>query len=1013
MTLKPRRGHQPWYLRFHDLMPHRVREVLLVSSPYDAFILEQDGQLTARVFQEYSNLDLSQAPRITHAISAEHALTLLNERHFDMVITMLHLAGMDVSAFARQVKVLDGRMPVVVFAFSEAELSFFATEIMTGDIDRVFVWTGDTRVLVAAIKLLEDQMNVDHDTRASGVRVIIVVEDSTSRYSSFLSLFYGELLQQAGSLIAEGLNDLHKRLRMRARPRVLLATNFEEAMAYYEKYQRYVFGVISDVRFPRDGQEVAEAGFDLVRIIRQNDPDLPILLQSAEQGLQAHAEELHVSYAEKTSLQLARQIRHFLQEGLGFGDFVFRLPDRTEVGRARDVYDMERQLPNVPVESIEFHANSNHFSVWLMARSMLRLAERLRPRRVDEFKDAEAMRQHLIAVLREARMQERQGAITDFTARKDETETPFVRLGKGSIGGKGRGIAFANSLIVRHGLDKQYPEMRVRIPRTVAIGTDEFDRFVVENDLEDLRKCSDDREIIARFLRGRLSEEVLRDLKMACLWEMKGPLAVRSSSLLEDSLLHSFAGIYATYMLPNNHPDPSVRLRELCRAVKAVYASTYCQEARAYAGLTFPVDEEKMGVVIQECVGAAHGERFYPNFAGVALSYNYYPFGPQQAEEGIVAVALGLGQMVVSGGNMLQFSPASPQILPQFPSPQHFLKYSQTEFFAVDLGRPTVDFFAGPDSSVGRFGLKMAEQDGTLSAVGSVYRPNDDTIQDTLREKGPRVVTFNNVLKWESIPLAAALGEILEVLEEGIGQPVEVEFAVDMGDWGRNPSERKKRRDPCLYILQVRPQATRSASNAVLPKEVPQEFVFSRTSMALGHGIIDDITDILYVKEGVVSEVGSREVAQQVGAVNEELRAAGRPYLLVGPGRWGSSDPFLGIPVHWRQISGARVIVETPFEGRCVEPSQGSHFFHNITTRSVGYLTLAKPPGGGGVEPSFDRAWVQEQPLIGETSALRHVRLKAPLTVYIDAHAGQAVIHKPNAPTPGEVESSVIIPSHE
>lgn len=1013
MTLKPRRGHQPWYLRFHDLMPHRVREVLLVSSPYDAFILEQDGQLTARIFQEYSNLDLSQAPRITHATSADHALTLLRERHFDMVITMLHLAGMDVSAFARQVKMLYKRMPVVVFAFSEAELTFFASETVTQDIDRVFVWTGDTRILVAAIKLLEDKMNIDHDIRVSGVRVIVVVEDSTSRYSSFLSLFYSELLQQASSLIAEGLNDLHKRLRMRARPRILLATSFEEAMEYYQKYQRYVFGVISDVRFPRNGREDSEAGFDLVRIMRGDDPDLPILLQSAEPGLGARAEKLEVSYAEKNSLQLARQIRHFLQEGLGFGDFVFRLPDRTEVGRARDVYDMERQLPNVPVESVEYHANSNHFSIWLMARSMLRLAERLRPRRVDEFEDVEAMRHHLVTVLREARMQERQGAITDFTARQDETETPFVRLGKGSIGGKGRGIAFVNALIVRHGLEDHYEGMRVRIPRTVAIGTDEFDRFVVENNLEDLRNCFDDREIIARFLDGRLSEEVLRDLKMACLWEMKGPLAIRSSSLLEDSQLHPFAGIYATYMLPNNHPDPSVRLRELCRAVKAVYASTYCQEARAYAGQTFPVDEEKMGVVIQECVGQPHGDRFYPHFAGVALSYNYYPFGPQRAEEGIVALALGLGQMVVSGGNMLQFSPASPQILPQFPSPKHFLKYSQTEFFAVDLSRATVDFFAGPDSSVRRFDLKTAEKDGSLGAVGSVYRPDDDTIRDSLREKGPRVVTFNNVLKWESIPLATAVGEILEVLQDGIGQPVEVEFAVDMGHWGRSPTRGEKRQDPCLYVLQVRPQATRSASSAVLPKGIPESFLFCRTGMALGHGIVDNITDVLYVKEGVVSDVGSPEVARQVGAINDELRTSRRPYLLVGPGRWGSSDPFLGIPVHWRQISGAKVIVETPFEGRSVEPSQGSHFFHNITTRSIGYLTQATPPGGGGLEPFLDREWLDAQPLVGETSAVRHVRLSGPLTVYIDAHAAQAVIYKPDAPAPGEAESAAVFPTHE
>ncbi|MCK5797474.1 MAG: histidine kinase, partial [Deltaproteobacteria bacterium] len=829
MTLRSQRGHDPWYLRFHRLMPHRVREVLLVSSLYDAFILEEDGHLSARVFQEYSNLDLSQAPRITHASCGEEAMDLLAERHFDMVIAMVHLADTDVGALARQIKVLYERLPVVVFAFSEMELAAYQSELATPDIDRVFVWSGDTRMLVAAIKLIEDQQNVDPDIRSAGVRVIIVVEDSVARYSSFLSLFYVELLHQASSLIAEGLNDLHKRLRMRARPRIILATTFEEALAAYRKYQRYVFAVISDVRFPREGREDPEAGFDLTRIIHADDPDVPILLQSAEPGLVERAELLGVSCAQKNSPNLARQIRWFLKEGLGFGDFVFRLPDRTEVGRARDVYEMERQLQHVPAASIAYHASRHHFSLWLMARSMLRLAERLRPRHVEDFEDVEAMRHHLLTVLGEARKREREGAITDFSAQIDETNTPFVRVGTGSIGGKGRGIAFVNSIIVRQGLGESFDGLDVRIPRTVAIGTDEFDHFIEDNDLGDLEDLDDDSEVLRRFLAGRLPDDLIRDLKMACLWEMKGPLAVRSSSLLEDSQLHPFAGIYTTYMLPNNHPDPSVRLRELQNAIKAVYASTYSHEARSYAKTTGPVEDEKMGVLIQESIGQHHGDRFYPSFSGVALSFNYYPFGAQRAEEGICALALGYGQMIVGGGDMLQFSPSTPQVLPQFPTAKHFLKYSQRKFYALDMSRTTVDFFAGEENSLLSLDIRDAEEDGTLAPLASVYRANDDVLRDSLRERGPRVVTFNNILKWEAIPLSAALRELLEVMRQGIGKAVEIEFAVDMGDWGRSPEADKTPRKPCLYLLQVRPQSTHTGSHVLFPEGIPDTYLFCRT----------------------------------------------------------------------------------------------------------------------------------------------------------------------------------------
>lgn len=999
--MEQQRGHEPWYRRFHRLMPHRVREVLLVSSPYDAFILEEDGHLSTQMFLEYSALELSQAPRITHAATGEKAMELLASRQFEMVIAMVHLADIDVKALARQIKMLYQRLPVVVFAFSESELQQYSTDLNSSDIDRVFVWTGDTRMLVAAIKLIEDQMNVDADIKDAGVRVVIVVEDSVGRYSSFLSLFYTELLQQASSLIAEGLNDLHKRLRMRARPRILLATNFEEALEHYKRYKSYLFAVITDVRYPRNGVEDANAGLEFARLIREEDPDLPILLQSAEKGLGEKAKKLNVSYAEKNSTNLGRQIRWFLKEGLGFGDFIFRLPNRREVGRARNVYEMEKELQNVPGESIAFHASRNHFSLWLMARSMLRLAEQLRPRRASEFEDIESMRTHLIGVLRKAREQERQGAITDFSAQQDETNTPFVRLGSGSIGGKGRGIAFVNATIVRNGLEERFPDLKIRIPRTVAIGTDAFDRFIEDNalvDLEDLK----DREVLARFLKADFSEELLRDLKMACLWEMKGPLAVRSSSLLEDSQLNPFAGIYSTYMLPNNHPDPTVRLNELCNAIKAVYASIYSNEARAYTEMTVPMDEEKMGIVIQECVGQQFGERFYPHFSGVALSYNFYPFGAQRANEGICALALGLGQTIVGGGNMMQFSPHTPQILPQFPTAKHFLKYSQTKFYALDLSRNVNDLFEGENDSLELLDLSEAEKDGTLAAVGSVYRANDDAISDSLRERGPRLVTFNNILKWGAIPLSDALTELLDIMHRGMGQPVEIEFAVDMGDWGRSPDNGNDRKVPCLYLLQVRPQSTTTGGQVVVPKGIPKEYLFSKAAMSLGYGVLSEIEDIIYVKDGATANTPTPNIAMEIGELNAKLLNDKRPYLLIGPGRWGSSDPFLGIPVQWNQISGTRVIIELPLEERAVEPSQGSHFFHNITSRNIGYLTVSKVPERD--DPYIDHQWLIEQPLHDETKNVGHIRLDSPLKIFIDGQRGTGMIYKPDTPSEMDIK---------
>lgn len=992
LTKNHRFHRETWYRRFHDLMPFRVREVLLVSSPYDAFILEEDGRLTERLFTDYSELNLSSAPRITHATSGSHALELLKTRGFDLVVSMVRLADMDVIAFNAEVKKRAPRMPTVMLAFTEAEIEQFP-KALHEVVDHVFLWTGDSRIMLAMIKQVEDRLNVDPDTKSAGVRVIVVVEDSVRYYSAFLSVLYSELMTQSQSLISEGLNDLHKLMRMRARPKVLHARTYEQALDHLSRYHRYIFAAICDVRFWRDGKLEAKAGFELAKAFREKLPDIPILMQSSDSENAVIAEYLGLPYSDKCSDHLIYDIRRFLKEGLGFGDFVFRLPDRTEVGRAKDMYEMEQVLCTVPSRSIEYHASRDHFSLWLMARSFFQLAEKIRPTKVGHFDSIEAVREHLLAVLRKARMQEQEGVIADFSPRRSKI-SHFLRLGSGSIGGKGRGLAFAHSLLAHHNLIDRYDGLEVRIPRSVLIGTDEFDRFIDENDLaQKISGLEEDNLVLEQFLDATLPEALKRQLFVA-VEDFGGPLAVRSSSLLEDSHFLPFAGIYSTFMLPNSDPDPQMRFDELCRGIKAVYASTFSQNARSYiSGTPYRIEEEKMGVVIQEMVGRNHKKRFYPEISGVGLSYNYYPVGHQRAEDGIVMLSLGLGENIVSGGSVLQFSPSTPDVLPQFPSARDFLKYSQAQFFALDMTRTEVDFFSGAEGSLGRYDLKIAEEDGALAIAGSVYLPDEDRIRDNLNMPGPRVVTFNNILRWNAIPLAEALDDLLRIVHHGIGCPVEIEFAIDMGDWGRHAPTGMKRRSPRLYVLQIRPQVQQLYSSRIETEGCDEDEILCHTDCALGHGHVEDIRDVVYVKRNDLDSFTTPKVAEQVGKINARLQQEQAPYLLVGPGRWGTSDSRLGIPVQWKQIAGAKIIVETAFNNRIVEPSLGTHFFHNITTFRIGYLTLNQDAQGH----PFDQAWFDEQPAAHESQHVRHVRLPRPLRIRLNGQEGKAVILKPTA----------------
>lgn len=995
----PARPLDPWYSTFHDLMPHRVREILVVSSPYDAFTLEEDGRLTERIFTEYSELNLSSAPRITHVATGAGAMELMAQRRFDLVITMARIADMDVSAFGRKVKGRFPSMPVVLLVLTERDLSQFPGGVDQSAIDHVFWWNGDARILLAIIKLVEDTLNAPEDTAKAGVRVIIVVEDSVRRYSSFLSLLYAELMKQSNSLVYEGVNDLHRLMRMRARPKLVLAKTYGQAMALYMRYRENVVAVISDASFPRTtGQEEdPNAGFDLLRAIRAQAPDVVVLLQSADPGNAVRAAELGVAYVDKNSPDLLKQIGTFVTESLGFGDFVFRLPDRTEVARARDLFQLEALLRTVPDASVEFHATHNHFSLWLMARSMFGLAREVRPVKKSEFKGISDLRGYLIHVLEESRRLQQEGVITDFSSKLAGPGSHFTRLGKGSLGGKARGLAFIHALLARNQLRHRFEGMQLRIPRSVVIATDEFDRFMESNRIfEGGMASTDARTVLRRCLAGRLSDTLMRELPQA-LAEMTGPLAVRSSSLLEDSQLQPFAGIYATYMVPNNHPDPRVRLEELCRAIKAVYASTYSEDARAYIGGTpYSLEEEKMGVVIQEVVGQTYGTRHYPHASGVAVSYNYYPLGHQKAEEGLAMIALGLGQGIVQGGLAVQFSPSSPGLLPQFGSAKDYLQFTQTSFYALDLSRSTVDFLADDVASLRQFDLRAAEEDGALALVGSVYSRDDDTVRDNVQLPGTRLVTFHNILKYATLPVAPALEALLELFTAGMGGPVEIEFALDAGDWGRFPSAGRAPREPTLFVLQVRPQATQALDSTVDVDTVDEAQVLCRSDRSLGHGVIDGISDLVVVKRLDLEAHETPAIAMQVGELNARLVKEKKPYLLVGPGRWGSSDARLGIPVKWAQIAGAKAIVETDFKDRQVEPSQGTHFFHNVTSFRIGYLTLSNIDRHATAEQRrIDASWLAAQPTASETAEVRHIRLERPLRILLDGRKSTAVILKP------------------
>jgi CheY-like chemotaxis protein len=974
---------------FEELMPFRVHDILLVSSLYDSFILREDGRLNELLIGESLELDLQQIPGITHVSSGAEALARArSEPRFNLIIANLQLSDMDAAELARQVKTAALNVPVVVLAYDYREIKNFRVRNPHTDIERIFLWQGNVRILIAIVKYIEDKRNVRHDTEVMGVPVILVVEDNIRYYSAFLPLIYTELITQSRGLIGEGLNMAHKLVRMRARPKILLSTTYEDAVANVLTYQDYLLGVVSDIEFPRDGVLSPDSGFDLAHMVRSVVADAPIVLQSSRTQFMPRAQAEAVSFLRKRSPTLLLDLRRYLIEQFSFGDFVFRLPDHTEVARAKDLNALEKLLHEVPEESILYHSERNHFSRWLRARTEFALAQKLRPRRVSDFADGEALRRDLIESIAEYRAEQSGLLIGDFQAATFKaSEGTFLRLGGGSLGGKARGLAFVRHLLHKNGASTQFAGVRIAVPPTLVLATDIFDQFLRENDLADFAiRCDDDAEIAERFLRATVPAQVTMEL-LAYLEQVRYPLAVRSSSLLEDSQYQPFTGVYQTFMLPNQEGDVAVRLEQLMDAIKRVYASTFSQHAKAYIRATpYRLEEEKMAVLLQRVVGSTHGERFYPEVSGVVRSWNFYPIAPSTSEDGIATVALGLGRAVVDGGKCLMFSPRYPQNLVQFSSVHDMLTNSQSEFWAIDVSEGLGEK-AGDGTSVRerKFTLRDAEKDGTLYAVGSTYSPDNDAIYDGMSRPGARVVSFAPILKYGRFPLAPVLETLMKVGEQGLAKPVEIEFAVKLPQGSGEVAE--------FGFLQMRPLVLSRETEELKLDDVNPAQVLCRSSNVLGNGRISDIRDVVMVDFHRFERAKSFEVAETVSYFNSKLNQEGKPYLLIGVGRWGSNDPWLGIPVEWDQVSGARVIVEAGFRDFRVTPSQGSHFFQNLTAFQVGYFTVNPDAGEGFV----DWEWLGARTPVEERDCVRHLRFETALEVVMNGRANAGVVVKPRS----------------
>lgn len=973
---------------FVNLMQHRVYNVLLLGSKYDVFTIEEDGRIEEQLFNEYTSLNLRFPPRFTLVSSEEHANKLLKKREFDLIISMPSGDSINPFEWAKSVKRNYPKIPIVVLTpFSRAVSERISKEDLSA-IDYVFSWLGNSELLLAIIKLVEDQMNVKEDVKSVGVQTILFVEDSIHFYSSLLPMLYKHVFVQSRSFMTEALNEHEQMLRMRGRPKILLARSYEEAMKLYKRYENNMLGVITDVSFNRRGVKDKVAGIRLCKEIRSTNRYIPLIVESTEESNRAAAYEQEAVFLSKMSKTLIRDLQQAVTDNFGFGDFVFSNPHNGTVECiVKNLKDLQVKVFEVSDDTLYYHVAHNHISRWLYSRALFPLAEFLKNIEVSQFKAENAMdqvRQCIFDAIVSYRRIKNRGVVAVFQKDRFDQYSNFARIGSGSMGGKGRGLAFIDAMIKRNYTLEDIENSKITIPRTVVLCTDVFTEFMEKNNLYPVGLSDlSDEEILARFLKASLPKKVLSDL-FAFLDTVQSPIAVRSSSLLEDSHYQPFAGIYSTYMVPYVEGSRTHRLMLLKEAIKAVYASVYYRDSKAYMTATKNViDEEKMAVVLQEVCGTQHGDRYYPSFSGVARSLNYYPIGDEKAEEGIANIAMGLGKYIVDGGQTLRFSPKHPNNVLQTSTIEMALKETQSYFNALDLKNTHFSPQTDDGFNLLKLSVKDAEKDGTLRYIASTYDFHTQTLYPNITEPGRRVITFANILEHKVFPLAEILEKLLEISQREMGRPIEIEFAVNL--------DYSKAHNHTFYLLQIRPIVDQKEMVDETIGDIPTDETILTSNSSLGHGIYNDIYDIVYVKPEHFDSSNNVKIAEEIGALNRWMTEANRPYVLVGPGRWGSSDHWLGIPVKWPQISNARIIVEAGQSDYRIDPSQGTHFFQNLTSFGVAYLTINPYRNDG----SYNLEFLNSQAAEHETDFIRHIHFDRPIIGMIDGRSSKGVVLKP------------------
>jgi CheY-like chemotaxis protein len=970
---------------FDLLMQNRIRRVLLICSNYDSYMLEEDGRIDEQVFNEYFSLNLKYPPSFVQTDNADDAFEILSKGNIDLVISMLSLRGTDVFAMAKKIKEKFERIPIVVLTYFSRELSLRLEREDLSAIDYVFCWLGDASLILAIIKLLEDKMNAENDIENIGVQAIILVEDSIRYISSYLPHLYRIVLKQSLDFQREALNEHQRMLKMRGRPKILLANNFNDALALYKRYKYNVLGIISDNSYKKDNMIDENAGIELCKIVMKDDDKVPFLIQSSSPAYKQVAEELGAGFINKYSKTLFQELRNFIIQNLSFGPFVFMNPDTMEpIAIATDLQSLQQKLLTIPDKTIEYHASRNHFSKWLNARALFPVAQMFKYVNREDFETMDEMRRFLYIAISSFRLGKGRGVIAKFDKTTFDEYQIFSRIGEGSIGGKARGLAFISRLIKKNKLFNRFKDVLITIPRTVVLSTDIFDEFMDNNNLYPVAMSDmSDEEILKKFISAELPGWVYQDFYAFLSVSRLYPIAIRSSSKLEDSHYQPFAGIYSTYMIPRL-ADNRLMVKMLSDAIKEVYASVYYKGSKAYMTATSNViDEEKMGIIIQEVCGSRHGDIYYPTISGVAQSINYYPIGSEKADDGIANVAFGLGKLIVDGGISLRFSPRHPKKILQLTSPEAALRNTQKEFYALDLNEDSFVHSTDDGVNILRIPVKDADNDAAMKFVASTYDRNNHILRDGINYPGKRIVTFANVLQHKLFPLADILNDLLDLGQHEMNNPIEIEFAANL----EVPAGAPK----IFNFLQIRPIVQNEQTyNYNIDKIKPEDILISSDS-ALGNGVFKGIKDLIYIKPGSFNAAHNEKIASDIERINASFLQQGSGYVIIGPGRWGSSDPWLGIPVKWQQISAARLIIESGLKNYRIDPSQGTHFFQNLTSFRIGYFTINPFIKEG----FYDVDYLDSLKAVYEDEHIRHVRFEVPLEIMIDGKRHKGVIVKP------------------